>query len=478
MNELERAAHELVAHPVASPAPMAELERRAGEVRRRQQAMRVLSVAAAVMVLLVGVVGAAAIRQKGETDLQTAAATDAATPTQFDVAWEGDASVSDSLARLIEARLSGYGASDVSVVRAGERRLAVSANGITYESASLLVRTKGILATAVFQRAAALADCPNQSRVSIPTGATVTTGATVFTASARSSTGVGAAAGVSISLRSVGWPNAETVATCFNAMGAVTDLGTAVVGAAEPPSQAPLKASVEQEGASSGVHVVQPAPSNGSTRTTFGTCAESMPPQCVGLLLDGELMREPDSAGFAPLGEKPELEDAADGFIIRGFAGDEAKIFAAVVNGGAHKLELFLLAKGEGEIAMPATSMPGSTVTTTAADEDLVDVFVAAQFIRRGSSGADVIASGAIKASKIPREFRPSSAIESMDAINAKVALFDIAANTVIVNGMFVDCCGENPASTVHPTPPPTSSTTAPAPPTAATPPADPATKP
>jgi Flp pilus assembly protein CpaB len=72
-----------------------------------------------------------------------------------------------------------------------------------------------------------------------------------------------------------------------------------------------------------------------------------------------------------------------------------------------------------------------------------VDVFVATADIPRATPGDTSVADGSIDSAKIPREFRPATAITTTDAVQRKVALFDIPQNTVILTGMFVD-----PAST------------------------------
>jgi Flp pilus assembly protein CpaB len=72
-----------------------------------------------------------------------------------------------------------------------------------------------------------------------------------------------------------------------------------------------------------------------------------------------------------------------------------------------------------------------------------VDVFVANADIERATPGDTAVADGSIDSSKIPREFRPATAITTTDEVQRKVALFDIPQNTVILKGMFVD-----PAST------------------------------
>ncbi len=68
-----------------------------------------------------------------------------------------------------------------------------------------------------------------------------------------------------------------------------------------------------------------------------------------------------------------------------------------------------------------------------------VDVFVAKQDILRGTPGETAASDGAIDQAQIPQEFRPASAITTTDELQRKVALFDIPANSTIVQGMFVD---------------------------------------
>lgn len=71
-------------------------------------------------------------------------------------------------------------------------------------------------------------------------------------------------------------------------------------------------------------------------------------------------------------------------------------------------------------------------------DAELVEVFVASADIPKGTPGESA-AAGGIKASKIPAKFRPGTALTSLDAIKGKVALSGVSANTVIVDGLFVD---------------------------------------
>ena len=69
----------------------------------------------------------------------------------------------------------------------------------------------------------------------------------------------------------------------------------------------------------------------------------------------------------------------------------------------------------------------------------LVDVYVAKSDIKRGTGGDIAASSKAIDQSQIPQQFRPATAITTTDQLAKKVALFDIPANSVIVDGMFVD---------------------------------------
>lgn len=75
------------------------------------------------------------------------------------------------------------------------------------------------------------------------------------------------------------------------------------------------------------------------------------------------------------------------------------------------------------------------------ANEDAVlqPVYAAKADIKRGVTGQQAAADGTIASSSIPQEFRPATAIDTLDEIQKKVAIFDIAQNTVIVKGMFVD---------------------------------------
>jgi len=68
-----------------------------------------------------------------------------------------------------------------------------------------------------------------------------------------------------------------------------------------------------------------------------------------------------------------------------------------------------------------------------------VSVFAATENIARGSDGGQMYNEKKIQETTIPQKFRPATAIQSPDAIQKKVALFNISPGTIIVEGMFVD---------------------------------------
>jgi pilus assembly protein CpaB len=71
-------------------------------------------------------------------------------------------------------------------------------------------------------------------------------------------------------------------------------------------------------------------------------------------------------------------------------------------------------------------------------DAELVEVFVAKADIPKGTPGEQA-AAVAIKASKIPAKFRPSTALTDLSTIKGKVALAALSSNTVLVQGQFVE---------------------------------------
>ena len=69
----------------------------------------------------------------------------------------------------------------------------------------------------------------------------------------------------------------------------------------------------------------------------------------------------------------------------------------------------------------------------------LVSVYAARTSIAKGTSGDAATARGQIEIARIPKPFKPESAITSPDQLAGKVAFFDIPAHSVLVAGMFVD---------------------------------------
>ncbi|MCX7619913.1 MAG: RcpC/CpaB family pilus assembly protein [Acidimicrobiales bacterium] len=68
-----------------------------------------------------------------------------------------------------------------------------------------------------------------------------------------------------------------------------------------------------------------------------------------------------------------------------------------------------------------------------------VTVFQASGEVKRGVDGAEALKSNNIVQKQIPNTYAPTNAIRTADQIDKKVALFDIAPGTIIVDGMFVD---------------------------------------
>lgn len=68
-----------------------------------------------------------------------------------------------------------------------------------------------------------------------------------------------------------------------------------------------------------------------------------------------------------------------------------------------------------------------------------VDVFVVRQDVPKGLPGEQARDEGYIVQDKIAREFLPATAVRSLDQIDGRVALNNLAANQVLVDGMFVD---------------------------------------
>jgi pilus assembly protein CpaB len=72
-------------------------------------------------------------------------------------------------------------------------------------------------------------------------------------------------------------------------------------------------------------------------------------------------------------------------------------------------------------------------------DAKLVKVFVVKKDITKALPGEQALDQGFIKPDKINVKFRPSTALTDVNVIRGKVALTNLAANQVVVDGQFVD---------------------------------------
>ena len=73
------------------------------------------------------------------------------------------------------------------------------------------------------------------------------------------------------------------------------------------------------------------------------------------------------------------------------------------------------------------------------ADAKLVKVFRVSKDIAKGIAGEQAIAEEAVKSGDAPQEFRPATALTDINAIRGKVALTNLSAGQIVVDGMFVD---------------------------------------
>ncbi len=72
-------------------------------------------------------------------------------------------------------------------------------------------------------------------------------------------------------------------------------------------------------------------------------------------------------------------------------------------------------------------------------DAERLKVFVVGKDIPKGLPGEQSVQEEFIKADEIPREFRPGTAITDLAPIRGKVAVTNLSAGQVVVEGMFVD---------------------------------------
>ena len=71
-------------------------------------------------------------------------------------------------------------------------------------------------------------------------------------------------------------------------------------------------------------------------------------------------------------------------------------------------------------------------------DAVLVRVYVVAADIEAGTSGELALANNQIRESSIPQKFRPDTALTDLESIAGLIAHNRLAANTVVLEGMFV----------------------------------------
>jgi pilus assembly protein CpaB len=69
----------------------------------------------------------------------------------------------------------------------------------------------------------------------------------------------------------------------------------------------------------------------------------------------------------------------------------------------------------------------------------LVDVYRVTNDVKKGQPGEQAIDSGAVKKGVIPQQYRPATAVTDINTIRGKVALTDLSAGQVVVEGMFVE---------------------------------------
>ena len=69
----------------------------------------------------------------------------------------------------------------------------------------------------------------------------------------------------------------------------------------------------------------------------------------------------------------------------------------------------------------------------------LVKVYKVVKDVPKGFSGDEAIATEKVRVDKMPQEFRPGNALTDINALRGKVALTNMSANQVVVDGMFVD---------------------------------------
>jgi len=66
-------------------------------------------------------------------------------------------------------------------------------------------------------------------------------------------------------------------------------------------------------------------------------------------------------------------------------------------------------------------------------------VYIITRTIPKGTGGETALANAWVKKSSIPERFKPASAVQDINSIRGKVALNDLAAGQIVVDGQFVE---------------------------------------
>src|SRR5438270_13123985 len=72
-------------------------------------------------------------------------------------------------------------------------------------------------------------------------------------------------------------------------------------------------------------------------------------------------------------------------------------------------------------------------------DAKLVRVYRVAKDVKKGVPGEQAVDQSLVESSDIPQKYRPTTAVTDISTIKGKVALNDLSAGQVVVDGMFVD---------------------------------------
>src|SRR5439155_14875014 len=69
----------------------------------------------------------------------------------------------------------------------------------------------------------------------------------------------------------------------------------------------------------------------------------------------------------------------------------------------------------------------------------LVDVYRVDKDAKKGLPGEQAIDGGFVKKGQVPQKYRPTTAVTDINTIRGKLALTDLSAGQVVVDGMFVE---------------------------------------